>query len=116
MGERHRCDAQNYRGGEGGGTERDQAREHVFGFRVCISEQTKLSERAATRNMHIFFFFFYFILLYFDLVWFSVLLMEGTESQCRADCPGTHYVQQAGLELFLCLPGASVVLALPEYS
>jgi hypothetical protein len=42
--------------------------------------------------------------------------MEGTESQCRADCPGTHYVQQAGLELFLCLPGASVVLALPEYS
>jgi hypothetical protein len=71
VGERHRCDAQNYRGGEGGGTERDQAREHVFGFRVCISEQTKLSERAATRNMHIF--FFSFTLFYFILIWFGFL-------------------------------------------
>ena len=45
---------------------------------------------------------FWFVLVWFGLVWFGLvwfLVFRDRVSLCSSGCPGTHFVDQAGLEL-----------------
>jgi hypothetical protein len=59
-------------------------------------------------------FYFYFILFYFILFYF--ILFSDRVSLCSPGCPGTHSVDQAGLELrnLSASVSASQVLGLKE--
>jgi hypothetical protein len=59
---------------------------------------------------------FWFGLVWFGLVWFglvcSFLVFRDRVSLCSPGCPGTHFVDQAGLELRNLPASASQVLGL----
>jgi hypothetical protein len=58
-------------------------------------------------------FVFWFGLVWFGLVWFGlVLVFQDRVSLCGPGCPGTHSVDQAGLELRNLPASASQVLGL----
>jgi hypothetical protein len=50
--------------------------------------------------------------LFFVLVWFGFLFLQSRVSLCSPGCPGTHFVDQAGLELRDPPASASQVLGL----
>jgi hypothetical protein len=56
--------------------------------------------------------FFCFVLFWFGLVWFGVLVFRDRVSLYSPGCPGTHFVDQAGLGLRNPPASASQVLGL----
>jgi hypothetical protein len=80
----------------------------VLGLEVCITLPSKLVDFC--------FVLFWFGLVWFGLVWFGLVLVclfsrQGF-SVSRHGCPGTHSVDQAGLELRNLPASASRVLGL----
>jgi hypothetical protein len=66
-------------------------------------------------HLPIYFILFYFILFYFILFYFILfyfILFRDRVSLCSPGCPGTHSVDQAGLELRSLPASASRVLGL----
>jgi hypothetical protein len=53
--------------------------------------------------------FIWFVYLF---VWFCFVFFRGRASLCSSGCPGTHFVDQAGLELRNLPASASGVLGL----
>jgi hypothetical protein len=63
-------------------------------------------------SSHVFLFIFYFIITFLFVYLFVFAFFRDRVSLCSSGCPGTHFVDQAGLEL-RNLPGsASQVLGL----
>jgi hypothetical protein len=54
---------------------------------------------------------FWFVLFWFGLVWFGLIFRDRV-SLYSPGCPGTHFVDQAGLELRNLPVSASLVLGL----
>jgi polyferredoxin len=48
---------------------------------------------------HTSFFFFFFILFIRSFIYLFILVFQDSVSLCSSGCPGTHFVDQAGLEL-----------------
>jgi hypothetical protein len=84
--------------------------------RLVLQKQIKATSNTLKKSLKIFFvvvgFFGFFFWVFFFFVYLFVFFFRDRVSLYIPGCPGTHFVDQAGLELRNPLASASQVLGL----